>query len=215
MNHSTLTLTTPELYNKATPTARSKALDNQTLLNQFLQSVERKAYHMALFATQNPDDALEIVQEAMTKLVEKYAQRDAAQWRPLFYRILNSRIHDFYRKQTVRRRWLAWWPTSSKANSADGDTTNTDLIDNAADLNLRSPEAQHQLDTATKALVEQLQRLSERQRQAFLLRAWEGLSVAETAMSMKCSEGSVKTHYSRAIHTLREFLGEHPDDATD
>ena len=166
-------------------------------LEDFLISVERRAFHMAQLTTKNREDALDIVQDAMMRLVTKYANKPAEQWTPLFYRILNNRILDFHRRNTTQNRWRVW------LNKNDED--NFDPIQNEPDKEM-GPIEVTDLDKTVENINTTIQLLSPRQRQAFLLRAWEGMDVAETAKVMKCSQGSVKTHYSRAIHFLREHL---------
>ena len=156
---------------------------------------------MAEIATGNQDDALDILQDAMFKLAEKYADRDAKEWGPLFTTILQSRINDWYRRNQVRNKFRSWF---SKM-----DYEQEDPIQQAEDEKARTPEQLLQADRRIDKLDQALHELSLRQKQAFLLRIWEGYSVEETARVMKCSAGSVKTHYSRAIHTLREKLDEH------
>lgn len=188
--HGDVDLTDPEEQ------TRSRAL------NQFLAGVELKAFKIAQAALRHEDDALDAVQDAMLQLARAYAQRPAEEWKPLFYRILENRIRDMQRRRTVRGRVMAWLPSRS-----DDDDEEPDLIAQAA-----SPEPQPvrrlELDEAIKALEQALQALPRRQQQAFLLRTLEGLDVAGTALAMGCSEGSVKTHYFRAVQALRAQLGE-------
>jgi RNA polymerase sigma-70 factor (ECF subfamily) len=158
---------------------------------------------MAQIATGHDDEALDLVQEAMLKLVERYGTRDEAEWGPLFHRILQSKIRDWYRRTKVRSRWRLWL-----IRDEDGE----EAVDPfAAIADTTTPTADHQLKIkeASSALDAALRSLPLRQQQAFLLRAWEELDVAQTAAAMGCSEGSVKTHYFRAIHTLRTLLGNH------
>lgn len=154
---------------------------------------------MARLATGNTEDALEIVQESMYKLVEKYGSRPESEWGPLFHRILQSRINDWHRRARVRDRFRSW------LGVADDDR---DPAQDLPDEKAESPEQLLQAHRRIDKLEECIQNLPIRQQQAFLLRTMEGLDVRETARAMGCSEGSVKTHYSRAIHTLRERLGE-------
>ncbi len=202
MTELALTLTTEPDYINAKKQCRRKPLENRQQLNDFLASVERRAFQIARLATNNPDDALELVQEAMMKLVEKYHHKPDNEWTPLFYRILNSKINDWYRKQSLRNRWFVWWNKISPK-----DWGSVDLIENSAAPN-SSPANSAQQSEATRQLLIELKALSPRQQQAFLLRAWEGMSIEETAFAMGCSEGSVKTHYSRAVHALRDQLEE-------
>lgn len=157
---------------------------------------------MAQIATGNSEDALDIVQDTMFKLVEKYSSRQEQEWAPLFYRILQSRINDWHRRNAVRNRFRHWLGMKEGEDSADP-------IQELGDEQQRSPEQLLQGDRRIDKLDEALHQLPARQRQAFLLRIWEGFDVKQTAQAMKCSEGSVKTHYSRAVHALRERLGEH------
>ena len=174
-------------------------------MDQFLASVERRAFRMAQIATGSTEDALDIVQNAMFALVKRYAHKSEAEWKPLFYRILVSRIRDWFRRQKVRSRWRIWLrPGSPNDESSGGDP-----LERMPDPTGRNPAEQLLIKDSLSTLDAALQNLPLRQQQAFLLRAWEELSVRETAAVMKCSTGSVKTHYSRAIHRLREVLEDH------
>ena len=172
-------------------------------LNQFLAGVELKAFKIAQTALRHEDDALDAVQDAMLQLARAYAHRPEQEWKPLFYRILENRIRDMQRRRTVRGRVIAWLPF----RGGDGDDEEPDPIAQAP-----SPEPQPvkrlELDEAVGALEKALGALPRRQQQAFLLRALEGLDVAATAVAMGCSEGSVKTHYFRAVQALRAQLGD-------
>src|SRR5256884_3221088 len=185
-----LDLTDPEAQ------TRSRAL------NQFLAGVELKAFKIAQAALRHEDDALDAVQDAMLQLARAYADRPAQEWKPLFYRILENRIRDMQRRRTVRGRVIAWLPFRG-----DEDDEEPDPIAQAP-----SPEPQPprrlELEQAVGALEKALGELPRRQQQAFLLRTLEGLDVAQTAAAMGCSQGSVKTHYFRALQRLRAQLGE-------
>ena len=184
------------LLNETTAETRTGAL------NQFLASVELKAFKIAQASLRNEDDALDAVQDAMLQLARAYANRPAQEWRPLFYRILENRIRDMQRRRTVRGRVMAWLPFRRDEDDEDADPIAE------APSNEPAPSARLELDEAMQALEQALQGLPERQRQAFLLRNLEGLDVAQTAKAMGCSEGSVKTHYFRAVQALRARLGE-------
>ena len=171
-------------------------------LNQFLASVELKAYKIAQAGLRHQDDALDAVQDAMLQLARAYANRPEAEWKPLFYRILENRIRDMQRRRTVRGRVMAWMPFRR-----DEDDDDSDPIAQAPSQDLPAV-ARLELDEAMVALDAALAQLPNRQRQAFLLRNLEGLDVAQTAASMGCSEGSVKTHYFRALQALRLKLGD-------
>lgn len=171
-------------------------------LNAFLAEVERKAYRMASIALRHDEDALDAVQDAMLRLSQRYAHRPHSEWRPLFYRILENRIRDAQRRRKVRGRVMAWMPWN-----ADDDEPAADPLAHAPDLT-PGPAAHAEGDEIMTALKSALQNLPARQRECFLLRSLEGMDVAETAAVMGCSDGSVKTHYSRAMQSLREQLGE-------
>lgn len=171
-------------------------------LNDFLAGVERRALRMAQIALGHEQDALDAVQDAMLRLARGYAQRPPQQWRPLFYRILQNRIRDMQRRRKVLRRVMSLLPWSAAQEQPVEDP-----IEQVADP---SPGVVRQLEgsEALDALHAALRALPARQREAFLLRSLEGLDVATTAQAMGCSEGSVKTHYFRALQTLRARLGE-------
>jgi RNA polymerase sigma-70 factor (ECF subfamily) len=168
-----------------------------------LAEIERRAFRMAQVALRDPDDALDVVQDAMLKLARNYSAKPSAEWRPLFYRILENGIRDLQRRRTVRKKIMVWLPGSKE----DPDNEAQDPLDGVADGGPDVPELLMQ-DQAMQRLEGSLRALPARQREAFMLRNFEGLDVAETARAMGCSQGSVKTHYSRAVHSLREQLGE-------
>jgi RNA polymerase sigma-70 factor (ECF subfamily) len=145
---------------------------------------------------------LDIVQDTMLKLVESYGHKGEAELAPLFFCILQNRIKDWYRRASVRNRLRSWL-------GRDDDEENDDGLDQLPDPAARSPDELLEVRGGMLALEAALARLPLRQQQVFLLRAWEGLDVRQTARAMGCAEGSVKTHYSRALATLRDKLGEH------
>lgn len=179
----------------------SKALTQQQTMDRFLAGVQKRAYRMAQLATRNSDDAFDIVQDAMLKLVEKYPDLPEAELPPMFFCILQSRIQDWYRRSSVRNRLRSWLGT--------GDDDEEDPLQQLEDPASRSAEQLLVTEDSIEALNAALLALPLRQQQVFLLRAWEGLDVRETAAAMGCAEGSVKTHYSRALAALRSKLGEH------
>ena len=177
-------------------------------MEKFLASVEHHAFRMAHLATGSPEEALDIVQDAMFRLVRRYAEKPEDKWKPLFFRILQNRIRDWYRRRAVRNRWQAWFPP--RGAQRDGEEgAPADPIALVEDRWASSPYDQVLMGDTVEALDAALGSLPLRQQQAFLLRAWEGLSVRETAFVMHCSEGTVKAHYSRAVHTLRRLLEDH------
>ena len=180
-----------------------RTLDREGELDRFLAGVERSAFRMARFAVRDTDEALDIVQDAMIQLVRRYAGRAAEEWRPLFFRILTNRIRDWQRRYKVRSRVMVWLRRSGEPDERP------DLVETAPAPAHVVPEREAEMDQTLAALEEAVERLPPRQQQAFLLRTMQGLDVAETARAMGCSQGSVKTHYSRAVHALRAGLGGH------
>jgi RNA polymerase sigma-70 factor (ECF subfamily) len=180
---------------------REQELMSSRALEQFLSSVEKRAFKIAQLGLRNDADALDAVQDAMMKLVQSYASRSAEEWRPLFYRILANGIRDMQRRRTVRGRIMAWLPVRAE------DDEELDPLAQAPSAE-PNPARRLELDQAIGALETAIAGLPARQREAFLLRNFEGLDVAETASAMGCSEGSVKTHYFRALETLRARLGD-------
>jgi RNA polymerase sigma-70 factor (ECF subfamily) len=181
----------------------SQSHESARALEKFLASVERKAFKIAQLALRHEDDALDAVQDAMMKLVQSYAERPAEEWKPLFYRILDNGVRDMRRRRTVRGRVMAWLP--AKRDDEDGDEFDPIAV---APSHEPPPVRRLELDEAIGALEQAIGELPARQRQAFLLRNFEALDVAQTAAAMGCSEGSVKTHYFRALETLRARLGD-------
>jgi RNA polymerase sigma-70 factor (ECF subfamily) len=176
-------------------------VDQAQALERFLAGVERRAFRIARMAVRDDDDALDITQDAMIRLARSYGARPVDEWKPLFYRILNNGIRDFMRRRRVRSRVMAWLP-----GRASGDDDPADPIESAPDP-AGGPADLLEGAQALDALEAGLAALPERQREAFMLRALEGMDVADTAVSMGCSEGSVKTHYFRAVHALKDRLG--------
>ncbi len=160
---------------------------------------------MAQFATHDQEEALDLVQDAMLKLIQRYAHKSETERKPLFYKILHNGIRDWHRRTWIRTRWRVWFgqgpPENEEASEAPWELL--------PDPTISDPASQLDQTRAMTLLKSTLQMLPPRQREAFLMRAWEGLDVAQTALAMGCSTGSVKTHYSRAIHTLRDHLAEY------
>ncbi|OIR19624.1 RNA polymerase sigma-E factor [mine drainage metagenome] len=177
-------------------------------LSEFLAQAERRAYKQAQFAVRDEHVALDIVQDAMLKLAERYGDRPAEEFPMLFQRILQNTIRDYYRRQKVRSFWTTLM--SSLAPQQDGE--DFDPFDTLQDENNESQPARPDEALAQSQLIDviedALSKLPARQREAFLLRYWEEMDTAETAAAMGCSEGSVKTHCSRATHALSAMLKE-------
>ena len=177
-------------------------LEQSRALDRFLAGVERRAFRIAQMSVRDRDEALDLVQEAMLRLARSYGSRPSEEWKPLFYRMLYNGIRDWQRRRTVKSRVFALWPARR-----DEDGEEFDPIAAAADPGpepselLVATESMERLETALAALPA-------RQQEAFVLRCLEGMDVADTAAAMGCSAGSVKTHYFRALHSLRESLEE-------
>lgn len=169
-------------------------------LNRFLASVERRALTMAEIGVRDRDEALDIVQDAMIRLVRSYSDRPPEDWAPLFFRILTNRIRDTHRRNKVRNRVMSWF--------SQGESEDYDPIAAAPDLDGATPGEELEAEEAHAALLAGVAALPARQREAFMLRSLEGLNVAATAKAMGCSVGSVKTHYSRALSALRACVEE-------
>ena len=168
-------------------------------LDEFLHAVQHRALAMARMATGSVDEGLDLVQDAMCAFVRAYRDKPADQRRPLFFRCLNNRILDWHRKRQRRGRWVLPW-TGEGHQVSDGPDPDARAPESAR------PEQRLAQDDFGAALENALAALPLRQRQVFLLRAWEGLDVAETATALNISAGSVKTHYFRALNSLRGAL---------
>ena len=175
-------------------------------ISTFLEQVERRAFKQALFAVRDEHVAMDIVQDAMLKLTEKYARKPVEELPMLFQRILQNATRDYFRRQKVRSLWTTLF---SSFTGKDGDE-DYDFLENLEVANNRSvsdsPEEQLEQKQIVSAIEAAIENLPARQREAFLLRYWEELDVSETAAAMGCSEGSVKTHCSRAVHALAAAL---------
>ena len=178
----------------------AETLQRERELNRFFADVERRALRIAEIGIRDRDAALDLVQDAMIKLAQKYAHRPAPEWTPLFYRILQNGVRDWHRRQGVRNRVMVWFGRGE--DDYDPVASAPDPIGRTPEQELANAEAMSELENA-------IRELPARQREAFMLRTFEGLDVAGTATAMGISEGSVKTHYSRAVHSLRDQLGEH------
>ena len=178
--------------------AANDAADDETL-EAFLAAVQPRAVVMARLALGNEDDALDAVQDAMMAFVRRYGDRPADERRPLFHRILDNRITDVHRTRTRRGKW--WWRPSRHDDDLDPVDRAT-----AEPAVLPGPDGHAEHDQFSARLQAALAELPERQRQVFLLRAWEQLDVRETAEALGVSAGSIKTHYFRAQARLRQLL---------
>ncbi|HZX26403.1 MAG TPA: RNA polymerase sigma factor [Telluria sp.] len=176
-------------------------------LSDFLESVERRAFKQAVYAVRKDDAALDIVQDAMIKLAEKYGDKPAAELPMLFQRILQTTILDYFRREKVRNTWVSLFSGMSRESSQDDDFDILETYEAEEGSRAQESSADQVERMQILAVIDaEVQKLPARQREAFLMRYWQDMDVAETAEAMGCSEGSVKTHCSRATHALAEAL---------
>jgi len=182
------------------------ALASRKELSDFLASVERRAFKQCVFAVQDEEAALDIVQDSMMRLAEKYSDRPAAEIPLLFQRILQNAIRDHFRRGKVRSTWTVLLSNLGMGGEdEDSDPLETMRIEDQGSVPASPAERLEQAQVMA-AIEEAVRGLPDRQREAFMLRYWEELDVSETAKAMGCSEGSVKTHCSRATHALAKVL---------
>ncbi len=170
-------------------------------MSDFLASVEKRAFKQAVYAVRQDESALDIVQDSMLKLAEKYADRPPEELPMLFQRILQNTIRDWFRRQKVRSTWTSLFSSFGGSDDDDHDILETLAAENTSNIPV-SPADQLEQSQVLALIEEAIQKLPARQREAFMLRYWEELDVAETAEAMGCSQGSVKTHCSRAVNAL-------------
>jgi RNA polymerase sigma-70 factor, ECF subfamily len=190
---------------KRVASQESRPLATDKELSDFLKGVEKRAFKRTAYTVRNDDAALDIVQDSMIRLSEKYADRPPEELPLVFQRILSNATMDWFRRQKVRNAVLV---NLSDFEGADDDGGDFDLLEM---LNLDSVATESAADSVGRQQILELingevGKLPGRQREAFLLRYWEELDVAETAAVMGCSQGSVKTHCSRAVHALAKSL---------
>jgi RNA polymerase sigma-70 factor, ECF subfamily len=178
-------------------------------LDQFLARTERKAFKQAVYAVREEQAALDLVQDAMIRLSTKYGDRPVEELGPLFTRILQNATLDHFRREKVRKMWISPLSIFTSDDGEGGNDTDPLEVIGAQEGSEQAESASDKVERSQtlKIIDEALQNLPERQRQAFVLRYWEELDVAETAKMMGCSEGSVKTHCSRANHALAKLMG--------
>ena len=173
-------------------------------LSTFLAEVERRAFKQTVYAVRDDHAALDIVQDAMLKLAEKYASRPVTEYPMLFQRILQNTMRDYWRRQKTRNLWTTLF-SSFSANDEDGEERDPLEVLGSEDTS-DTPDTQVERSQTIAIIENALQELPGRQREAFILRYWEDMDVAETAAAMGCSQGSVKTHCSRAVRALAAIL---------
>lgn len=189
----------------AAPLAICMATDKA--LSDFLAGVERRAFKQAVYAVKRDEVALDLVQDAMIRLAEKYGDRPPAEFPMLFQRILQNVMHDYFRREKVRNTWVSLFSSFLPETETDGDADWLDVYrPEAAGEMEASGEEKLERAQVFAIIEEELQKLPLRQREAFLMRYWHDMDVAETAKAMQCSAGSVKTHCSRAVQALAKAL---------
>ncbi len=171
-----------------------ESMDNTARLNQFFIAHEKKAYAIAFMSLKNQADALDVVQDVMIKFVQKYSKKDRSCWEALFYRMINNRVTDFHRANAKKKTLFGFLMPNEEHDKPLREAVDTNQIDIINQINN---------EMTLSHLQVALNDLPTRQLQSFMCRIWEGLSVSETAQSMKCSQGSVKTHLYRALSNLR------------
>src|SRR5918993_4550152 len=188
-------------------TDATRILASTQQLSSFLAEIERRAFKQAMYAVRDEDAALDIVQDSMLKLTEKYADRPAEELPLVFQRILQNTIHDHFRRSKVRSTWTVLLSALGAKDDKDDDYDALETLAAKSDSSQTANPAEQLEQRQVIALIETaLAQLPGRQREAFILRYWEEFDVAETAAAMGCSEGSVKTHCSRAVHALARML---------
>ena len=186
-------------------TSRISVLASQRELSDFLAASERRAFKQAVYAVRNEESALDVVQDSMLKLAEKYGDRPVEELPMLFQRIMQNTIRDFYRRSKVRSLWTTLFSALTPNDDEDYDPLETIAVESGS-YTPNAPDGQLQQAQVLAIIESEIKLLPTRQREAFLMRYWEDMDVAETASAMGCSEGSVKTHCSRATHTLAVAL---------
>ncbi len=178
-------------------------------LSDFLAQVERRAFKQTAYAVRDDHVALDIVQDAMLKIAEKYGDRPVTEYPMLFQRILQNTMRDYWRRQKVRNLWTTLLSSFTNSNEDDDEHDPLDTLSSNNNDNGNEPEVQLERSQTIAIIEAALQKLPARQREAFVMRYWEEMDVAETAAAMGCSEGSVKTHCSRAVRSLSLMLEKH------
>jgi len=192
---------------QTTPPRQRVQLASRSELSAFLEGVERRAFKQAVFAVRDEEAALDIVQDAMLRLAEKYGHRPVEELPLLFHRIMQNAIRDWYRRQKVRSLWTTLLSSLGAGRGEEDDYDPLETLEAADGSNVEeSPSVQVERTQVLEIIEQEIAKLPSRQREAFIMRYWEELDVAETARAMGCSEGSVKTHCSRATHALAVAL---------
>lgn len=178
-------------------------------LSDFLSQVERRAFKQTVYAVRDEHMALDIVQDAMMKLAEKYGARPPEEFPMLFQRILQNTMRDYWRRQKVRNIWTTLLSSFSVVGDDGEESDPLEMLTSNTHNETDEPQAQLEQRQTISLIEDALKKLPTRQREAFVMRYWEEMDVAETAITMGCSQGSVKTHCSRAVHALAKTLAAH------
>lgn len=173
-------------------------------LSDFLAQVERRAFKQTVYAVRDDHAALDIVQDAMLKLADKYGNRPVEEYPMLFQRILQNTMRDYWRRQKTRNLWTTLFSSFGSNDDDDDDRDPLEIL--GSEDTSDAPDTQVERNQTIAIIENALQELPARQREAFILRYWEDMDVAETAAAMGCSQGSVKTHCSRAVRALAAIL---------
>ncbi len=176
-------------------------------LSDFLKSVERRAFKRSAYHVRNDDAALDIVQDSMMKLAQHYGDRPVAELHPIFQRILSHTIVDWFRRQKTQQGLFSNFSDLQAGVDGDGDGDPLEVLEDLlSSAGTESAQDALERSQTLKKLESLIMELPDRQREAFLMRYWEEMDVAETAAAMGCSEGSVKTHCFRAVQALSKAL---------
>jgi RNA polymerase sigma-70 factor (ECF subfamily) len=198
--------TQQQCHNRARFNPDNAYVASEQELSDFLQSVEKRAFKRSVYHVRDDEAALDIVQDSMMKLAEHYGDKPASELPMLFQRILSNTTLDWFRRNKTRKALFSNFSDfESSADDGEFDLLESLTLDNSSQQT-QSAEDTFASTAKVHDIEEEIQNLPARQREAFLLRYWEDLDVAETAAAMGCSEGSVKTHCSRAIQALHKAL---------
>lgn len=192
-------------------TALEKDMQNNQALDRFFAEHEDKAFYVAYAALWDRESALDAVQESMLKLVEYYRNKPADDWPALFRTVLNSKINDIRRKRLLeqgKHRLVSLTGLFRNRREKDDEDIEFELPSGERTDGITGPETGYVASELRNHIDSALQALSERQRQVFILREWRGMSISETAITLGCSENSIKQHHFRAMRELRKQLAE-------
>jgi RNA polymerase sigma-70 factor, ECF subfamily len=210
---TTPAMSSPDLMDVISNTGTALPANNQNNqeLDRFFASHGENAYYVAYAALWHHETAMDVVQDSMLRLVEYYRDKPTGQWPALFRTILNSRINDVRRRRLIEqgKHKLVSFTGLFRRDREDGNTMEEpDIPSDDRDDHITEPEAGLVAAQLREKVTQALHSLSERQRQVFVLREWRGMTTQETAVTLGCSENSVKQHHYRALRELRKLLAE-------